>query len=103
MSRRKLNTNRLKMIRLFANGQISKKEFQEKLKLEETTAGNYEMVISRFKKYGTRPKDKAICKEFFVWADEWDKEHRMGEVQNVQKEQDRRIRYKIELTVWEYT
>lgn len=100
MSKRKLIKNRIEAIRLFGNGEINRKEFKEMMKIEETTAGNYEMVINRFKRTGKRPTDKAICKEFFVWADEWEKEHHQTESQ--QKEQNRRIKYKIELTVWEY-
>ena len=71
------------------------------MKIEETTAGNYKMVIDRFKKTGKRPTDKAICKEFFVWADEWEKNN-AREHKEQKTEQNRKIKYKIELIVWEY-
>lgn len=106
MGKRRLNVNRLEAIRLFANGQIDRKEFRERMKIKETTAMNYEQMINRFKKTLKRPTGrsaKSVCREFFVWADEWEKDHRKSQEPVRNEEQNRKIKYKIELIVWEYT
>ena len=102
MSERLPDHSKIDTIRKYANGEIKEKEFRIAMGLERTTSTNYTNAIERFKKYGSKPKRQAICKEFFAWADEWEKEH-PNEEHATKQNQKKKIKYKFELIVWEYT
>ena len=100
MKKTQPNNKTISAFRLFADGRIDRNELQKRLNTGETTAENYERLINSFKKYGTRPNPKAVCKEFFIWANEWEKKNPKKE--NKTKERNRKAKYRIEITIWEY-
>ena len=100
MSRRKPIKSKVEAITLYADDKIDTKEFMERMNVERTTAENYKTMIRRFMNNGTRPNMKAIGKEFFVWADNWEKGQ---DIEQKQPEgENRKIKYKMELIIWEY-
>lgn len=97
-----MNKSKLDAIRKLANGEIKSREFSIAMGIGKTTTENYVRWIRYVKTTGKRPNTKSVGKEFQLWADEWEREHHIEEKGTQTKEQNRRIKYKIELTVWEY-